>query len=827
MTRARLHGLGDAQVVLDSMDSQIAALRVQPTLRGFTGFVPISGRTRMLDDSTVTDGVVTAQMVRIPVPIFDNVVLYAPVWSGWGMRQVSDPSGTVLYEGAVPNSVKVSASVETLDGRRLDLECKGSRRWTVGPWELVQSTPLRIDVPWNHRYFWLRVYVEVTTSGDKWYRNLYATNTVSGALQVKYAIDVTLEDYAAQVKALTPSLYWTLDSLTGATDQSGNSRNGTAQGGVGIGSAAGLFSEGATQGDGVDDRVTSTYNPYTNGQPLSVSGLTYLDNAVAARTLFGGDAGATQPVLRVNTSGATNKGVDFFPAAGSASANWPTVFPIAAWVHWALVFDEVADTAELWINGVSQGSKALVTQFNATPGNFEVGAFGTASTLLGRFAHIAAWANVKLSNAQIVALYNSVLAKAADQTGATGALQTTGASSSGSDYAYGPIAHLGTIDPTVRKPIVRFRGDSIAQGIGNSPDPTISFFDIALARDRVPYLKIAKGSERGQTAVTAGRSARRLALGDGANESWWEYDVNDYRTPTYHTVWMQVNALLGAIEDSASGAIVRVTTLTPGATSTDSWVSLTNQTPHAQDVLRVGYNDWVRAGCPCGGTTLAADTDLTAATIALVDASPLPAQGIVVIGGVPISYTAKSGNSLTGCAAITYYPQPVSGVTIPAGTLVLAPLGFVATLAGPTQTLPLATIVADSTVGFASSGTIYVGGQAVTYTGKTATSFTGCSGGSGAFGRYAIQQRALRLASGDSALAALPAGTLLAGQERHPISSYFEIADTVESSRNSGKWVVTGAANYATADGIHPAPAGHTLMSQGIPAGIAAAAFAA
>jgi hypothetical protein len=47
-------------------------------------------------------------------------------------------------------------------------------------------------------------------------------------------------------------------------------------------------------------------------------------------------------------------------------------------------------------------------------------------------------------------------------------------------------------------------------------------------------------------------------------------------------------------------------------------------------------------------------------------------------------------------------------------------------------TLPVATIpVADTSRGFTANGSINVGGQTVSYAGLTATSFTGCSGGSG------------------------------------------------------------------------------------------------
>lgn len=45
------------------------------------------------------------------------------------------------------------------------------------------------------------------------------------------------------------------------------------------------------------------------------------------------------------------------------------------------------------------------------------------------------------------------------------------------------------------------------------------------------------------------------------------------------------------------------------------------------------------------------------------------------------------------------------------------------------------------------------------------------------------------------------------------IKGYFEFADTVESSRDSGKWIVNGTANYATADGTHPSPAANLLFA--------------
>lgn len=54
---------------------------------------------------------------------------------------------------------------------------------------------------------------------------------------------------------------------------------------------------------------------------------------------------------------------------------------------------------------------------------------------------------------------------------------------------------------------------------------------------------------------------------------------------------------------------------------------------------------------------------------------------------------------------------------------------------------------------------------------------------------------------------------LRAGQVGHPLSGYIEVADTVESSRNSGLWKVNGTNNYMTDDGTHPSPAAHILMA--------------
>ncbi|AGL13874.1 SGNH/GDSL hydrolase family protein [Actinoplanes sp. N902-109] len=70
-------------------------------------------------------------------------------------------------------------------------------------------------------------------------------------------------------------------------------------------------------------------------------------------------------------------------------------------------------------------------------------------------------------------------------------------------------------------------------------------------------------------------------------------------------------------------------------------------------------------------------------------------------------------------------------------------------------------------------------------------------------------------------------GALRAGATGHPLLGYFEVADTVETARNSGLWKVNGTANYLTNDGIHPTAAGNILMAPAIVTATLTAAAAA
>ncbi|SFV28535.1 Lysophospholipase L1 [Devosia crocina] len=61
--------------------------------------------------------------------------------------------------------------------------------------------------------------------------------------------------------------------------------------------------------------------------------------------------------------------------------------------------------------------------------------------------------------------------------------------------------------------------------------------------------------------------------------------------------------------------------------------------------------------------------------------------------------------------------------------------------------------------------------------------------------------------------AAPGAAAIRAGEDGHPLSAVFDVADQVESARNSGRWKVDGTAGKWTTDGIHPSTYGYAAIS--------------
>jgi hypothetical protein len=209
------------------------------------------------------------------------------------------------------------------------------------------------------------------------------------------------EPYSDTVLALSPSLYWALDADTGATDLSGNGRNGTGAGSITIGGFASSPIAGestSTDFDGSDDQITTTYDPFTNATDRTYSGWAWRDVNTNYHHLFG-DVGGGDITLRLDD--ATSDITATVTVATTWNAGWPGT---AQWVHWALTVDETANILEFYVNGATLGTKSNAGFTYPAHVSLLLGARSDGLRWDGKMAHFAVFES-ELSAANIAALY--------------------------------------------------------------------------------------------------------------------------------------------------------------------------------------------------------------------------------------------------------------------------------------------------------------------------------------------------------------------------------------------------------------------------------------
>ena len=240
-----------------------------------------------------------------------------------------------------------------------------------------------------------------------------ATHTNSaGTTELSFVMG---RNYFDTVLGYTPGLYWTL-GVGGIIDRSGFSRSGTASGGVTVGGYSTTLpingTDTATDFDGVDDCITSSYNPFTNGSNRTFMGWAYRDTSTSNDALFGSSSATAGTWVRLllNTG---SQDVAFTVNGATNSVTWTAAWPgNTQWVHWALTFDETTDTAELFINGVSKGTKTVAQAYNATPGNLLIGAFAnSADPFDGKMDEFAVYQKV-MTEGEIRTIYQAAQSEA-------------------------------------------------------------------------------------------------------------------------------------------------------------------------------------------------------------------------------------------------------------------------------------------------------------------------------------------------------------------------------------------------------------------------------
>jgi|SRR6202789_3612052 len=140
-------------------------------------------------------------------------------------------------------------------------------------------------------------------------------------------------------------------------------------------------------------------------------------------------------------------------------------------------------------------------------------------------------------------------------------------------------------------------GDSILRGAGDTLQPSYGYFERWAEWDRARPFAIFKGTrdaERALNILGNGGYLRRFMEGF-ASAVWCEYGTNDLFSDSLNLAQLQARLTQLWQSYTRRGLTVYVPTLLPRPqSSTDSWVTTTNQTLNALNPVRVAYNDWLR-----------------------------------------------------------------------------------------------------------------------------------------------------------------------------------------------------------------------------------------
>jgi hypothetical protein len=167
---------------------------------------------------------------------------------------------------------------------------------------------------------------------------------------------------------------------------------------------------------------------------------------------------------------------------------------------------------------------------------------------------------------------------------------------------YGPSAIIGTPAAGVALPKVGyFFGDSIQYGSSDYTSQWEGWSGRAAAAQGVPYVNVSHPGE--QVAQVQGIYARhRLPYAVGADFAITNYGRNDLANIAgISLATFQANLIAWWTQLAFRGLRVYQTTITPKATSTDTWMTVANQsadTANSYETNRVAANTWLRDGAP-------------------------------------------------------------------------------------------------------------------------------------------------------------------------------------------------------------------------------------
>ena len=162
---------------------------------------------------------------------------------------------------------------------------------------------------------------------------------------------------------------------------------------------------------------------------------------------------------------------------------------------------------------------------------------------------------------------------------------------------YGPSAIIGRVND--RLPGLALIGDSITRGTNTVAVAGHNGYPAIWAANKIAgYLNISRGSWRANYDGNVTPPLRRLKrfslmAACGITDLVYQSGINDVIN-SRSDAQIQADILAFANAATALGIRCHIATITPSSTSSDSWATVENQTPHANAQVGRDNNDWRR-----------------------------------------------------------------------------------------------------------------------------------------------------------------------------------------------------------------------------------------
>jgi lysophospholipase L1-like esterase len=241
--------------------------------------------------------------------------------------------------------------------------------------------------------------------------------------------------------------------------------------------------------------------------------------------------------------------------------------------------------------------------------------------------------------------------------------------SAGTLAAYDAICVLGTPTNGVLGKVVIALGDSITQGTSDTVRENYGYWERLFAPASVPFINCGRGGGTAADMVGALPRQQQLPLVSGCSHMVCGYGRNDVSGATALAT-LQAYLLSIWTYGYERGVSVLQTTVTPRSQSTDTFITVANQSAHAltHDEIRTPLNAWIRDGAPILAGVAVATGSYATGTLRAGSASH-PLKGYVEVAD-QVETARDSGKWLTGAegtATTTNGSPTLTAVTASAG----------------------------------------------------------------------------------------------------------------------------------------------------------------